>query len=100
MEEGEITVDFEGRGVVYGFGALDELVLAYAATIHKSQGVRVPGRRDPAGNAHGRDLGQAAGRAGRPAKGGEGGADKTPLVEVAGVAWQHLSRQSISAARG
>ena len=38
MEEGEITVDFEGREVVYGFGELDELVLAYATTIHKSQG--------------------------------------------------------------
>ena len=37
MEEGEITVAFEGREVVYGFGELDELVLAYATTIHKSQ---------------------------------------------------------------
>jgi len=26
MEEGEITVDFEGREVVYGFSELDELV--------------------------------------------------------------------------
>jgi exodeoxyribonuclease V alpha subunit len=38
MEEGEITVDFEGREVVYGLGEHDELVLAYATTIHKSQG--------------------------------------------------------------
>ena len=42
MEEGEITVDFEGREVVYGFGELDELVLAYATTIHKSQGSEYP----------------------------------------------------------
>jgi hypothetical protein len=38
MEEGELSVDFEGREVIYGFGELDELVLAYATTIHKSQG--------------------------------------------------------------
>ena len=42
IEEGEITVDFEGREVVYGFGELDELVLAYATTIHKSQGSEYP----------------------------------------------------------
>src|SRR6202044_1984402 len=38
MEEGELSVDFDGRKVTYGFGELDELVLAYATTIHKSQG--------------------------------------------------------------
>jgi exodeoxyribonuclease V alpha subunit len=37
-EEGELSVDFDGREVLYGFGELDELVLAYATTIHKSQG--------------------------------------------------------------
>jgi exodeoxyribonuclease V alpha subunit len=37
-EESELTVDFDGRDVIYGFGELDELVLAYATTIHKSQG--------------------------------------------------------------
>jgi len=42
MEDGEITVDFDGREVVYGFGELDELVLAYATTIHKSQGSEYP----------------------------------------------------------
>ena len=42
MEEAELTVSFEGRGVVYGFGELDELVLAYATTIHKSQGSEYP----------------------------------------------------------
>jgi exodeoxyribonuclease V alpha subunit len=42
LEEGELVVAFEGREVSYGFGELDELVLAYAATIHKSQGSEYP----------------------------------------------------------
>jgi len=40
--EGEIVVNFDGRSVTYGFGELDMLVLAYAATIHKSQGSEYP----------------------------------------------------------
>ncbi|AHI26384.1 recombinase RecD [Komagataeibacter xylinus] len=42
VEEGELTVSFDGRDVAYGFGELDELVLAYATTIHKSQGSEYP----------------------------------------------------------
>ena len=42
IEEGELTVDFDGRELIYGFGELDELVLAYATTIHKSQGSEYP----------------------------------------------------------
>ncbi len=42
MEEAELTVSFDGRAVAYGFGELDELVLAYATTIHKSQGSEYP----------------------------------------------------------
>ena len=42
VEESEIAIDFDGREVKYGFGELDELVLAYAATIHKSQGSEYP----------------------------------------------------------
>jgi exodeoxyribonuclease V alpha subunit len=42
MEEGELVADFDGRKVSYGFGELDELVLAYATTIHKSQGSEYP----------------------------------------------------------
>ena len=42
MEKGELGVDFDGREVTYGFGELDELVLAYATTIHKSQGSEYP----------------------------------------------------------
>jgi exodeoxyribonuclease V alpha subunit len=41
-DEGELTAVFEGRSVVYGFGELDTLVPAYAATIHKSQGSEYP----------------------------------------------------------
>ncbi|MEH6648068.1 SF1B family DNA helicase RecD2 [Sulfitobacter sp.] len=42
MVEGEVVVDFEGRSVNFVFGELDTLVLAYAATIHKSQGSEYP----------------------------------------------------------
>jgi exodeoxyribonuclease V alpha subunit len=41
-EEGELTVDFDGREVAYGLGELDELVLAYATTGNKSQGSEYP----------------------------------------------------------
>jgi exodeoxyribonuclease V alpha subunit len=34
--EGEIVASFDGRPVTYGFGELDVLVPAYAATIHDS----------------------------------------------------------------
>ena len=42
MEDGELVFDFEGREIAYGFGELDELVLAYATTVHKSQGSEYP----------------------------------------------------------
>ena len=42
MEESELVVSFDGRDVLYGFGELDELVLAYATTIHKAQGSEYP----------------------------------------------------------
>jgi len=38
LEEGSLTVEFEERLVPYDFGELDELSLAYATSIHKSQG--------------------------------------------------------------
>lgn len=40
--ERELVVDFEGRPVRYDFGELDELVPAFACTIHKSQGSEYP----------------------------------------------------------
>jgi exodeoxyribonuclease V alpha subunit len=42
QEESELVVAFDGRDVSYGYGELDELVLAYATTIHKSQGSEYP----------------------------------------------------------
>ena len=52
MEEGELTVDFDGRDLTYGFGELDELVLAYATTIHKSQGSEYPAVVIPLSTQH------------------------------------------------
>jgi exodeoxyribonuclease V alpha subunit len=41
-DEQELTASFDGHVVTYGFGELDELVLCYATTIHKSQGSEYP----------------------------------------------------------
>jgi exodeoxyribonuclease V alpha subunit len=41
-EGSELIAIFDGRVVTYGFGELDGLVLAYAATMHKSQGSEYP----------------------------------------------------------
>jgi exodeoxyribonuclease V alpha subunit len=41
-EASEMVIAFDGRPVTYGFGELDEVVLAYATTIHKSQGSEYP----------------------------------------------------------
>jgi exodeoxyribonuclease V alpha subunit len=40
--EREVTVRFDQREIVYDFGELDEVSLAYAITIHKSQGSEFP----------------------------------------------------------
>ncbi len=42
IEERELSVQFDLRTVLYEFGELDELSLAYAITIHKSQGSEYP----------------------------------------------------------
>src|SRR5262249_50271958 len=44
IDEGaqELVVDYDGHEVVYDFGELDELALAYALSIHKSQGSEYP----------------------------------------------------------
>ncbi|CAO4178699.1 SF1B family DNA helicase RecD2 [Methylorubrum populi] len=41
-DEEALTVDFDGRPVVYPFGELDTLVPAFAKTIHKAQGSEYP----------------------------------------------------------
>ncbi len=51
-QERELTVEFDGRGVVYDLGELDELALAYALTIHKSQGSEYPAVVIPLHNQH------------------------------------------------
>ena len=41
-EEGEVTLEFDGRRVIYDIGDMDEVIHAYALTIHKSQGSEYP----------------------------------------------------------
>ena len=38
----ELTITFDGRSVVYDYSDLDELVLAYAVSVHKAQGSEYP----------------------------------------------------------
>ena len=42
FDDGELVVGFDDREVIYDISELDELVLAYATTIHKSQGSEFP----------------------------------------------------------
>lgn len=48
----ELTVKFDQREVTYDFGELDELSLAYAITIHKSQGSEFPAVVIPLATQH------------------------------------------------
>jgi len=41
-EDHEVTVDFEGKVVLYDYKDLDEIVLAYAVSVHKAQGSEYP----------------------------------------------------------
>ncbi len=41
-EEQQLVVDFDGRHILYEFSELDELVHAYACSIHKAQGSEYP----------------------------------------------------------
>jgi exodeoxyribonuclease V alpha subunit len=41
-EDHEVIVSFEDRAVTYDFSELDEIVLAYAVSVHKSQGSEYP----------------------------------------------------------
>jgi hypothetical protein len=101
VEEGELTIELDGGELSYGFGELDELVLAYATTIHKSQGSEYPDVVIPLSTAalpdapaelglYGSDARQASGGACRAADGtddcrqGERGSEA--VVEAAGGA--------------
>jgi len=50
--EGQATVRFDSREVVYDYGELDQLSLAYAITIHKSQGSEFPAVVIPLATQH------------------------------------------------
>lgn len=52
LDEKALTVDFDDRVVEYYFDELDELVLAYACTIHKSQGSEYPAVVIPVATQH------------------------------------------------
>jgi exodeoxyribonuclease V alpha subunit len=41
-QEREVTIQFDTREAIYDFGELDEISLAYAISIHKSQGSEFP----------------------------------------------------------
>ncbi len=96
-----MLVEFDGREVAYGFGELDELVLAYATTIHKAQGSEYPAVVIPLTTQHypmlrrnlrlhGRDPGQAARGDRRSAQGDRNRGSRRSvaptLVEAQGVA--------------
>jgi exodeoxyribonuclease V alpha subunit len=40
--EQEVTVDYGGRAVVYDYADLNEITLAFAVSVHKSQGSEYP----------------------------------------------------------
>ena len=50
--EREVTIRFDQREVIYDFGELDEISLAYAITIHKSQGSEFPAVVIPLATQH------------------------------------------------
>lgn len=41
-ENQEVIIAYDGRDVVYDYGELDEVILAYAVSVHKSQGSEYP----------------------------------------------------------
>lgn len=51
-EEGLLQILFDDRTIVYDFGELDEIALAYATSIHKSQGSEYPAVVIPISSQH------------------------------------------------
>ena len=49
---GEMVIDFDGRSVTYGFSELDEVIPAYAISVHKSQGSEYPAVIVPVSTQH------------------------------------------------
>ena len=52
LEESEMVIDFDGRQVKYDLNELDEVSLAYATSIHKSQGSEYPAVVIPLATQH------------------------------------------------
>jgi exodeoxyribonuclease V alpha subunit len=52
IAEQTMGVDYDGRRVEYEFGELDEIALAYATTVHKSQGSEYPAAVIPLAMQH------------------------------------------------
>src|SRR5215217_3017812 len=52
LEEGEVVISFDGREVMYDVAELDEVALAYATTVHKSQGSEYPAVVIPLATQH------------------------------------------------
>ena len=93
LDEGQLHVTFDERTVLYEFGELDEISLAYATSVHKSQGSEYPAVGHPPGHAalpaaatqpalHGGDPRQAAGGHHRPAPGPGHGGQEYPLHQA------------------
>lgn len=52
LDEGLVTIDIDGRHVVYETGELDQIALAYATSVHKAQGSEYPAVVIPLGTQH------------------------------------------------
>ena len=52
LEESELLIEFDGRDVKYDISELDEVSLAYATSIHKSQGSEYPAVVIPIATQH------------------------------------------------
>ncbi len=98
---GDVTIDFDGRPVLYGAHELDQVVLAYATTVHKAQGCEYPAVVIPVTTQHypmlqrnliytgitrGRKLVVLVGQKKALAMAVRGSRDRAPLVEARGVA--------------
>jgi exodeoxyribonuclease V alpha subunit len=52
LDEGLVTIDVDGRRIVYETGELDQVALAYATSVHKAQGSEYPAVVIPLATQH------------------------------------------------